>query len=203
MYNIEELEVLLEQIKFPPYNGFPDIELYMDQVIDFLSRSRTNLRDDDRISSAMVNNYIKAEILPRARGKKYSREHLAYLAVIVRIKQVLSVKDTGELIRFNKLDKTDEEFFDSFRESVEAAAEQIINDVASSDKHPTDIVMELAVQSYINKIACEYLIDHISDDYWKYPERIESPVNHSHKDKDDKHSGEKGEKDERRGKDKH
>ncbi len=203
MYNIEELEALLEQIKFPPYNGFPDIELYMDQVIDFLSRSRTNLRDDDRISSAMVNNYIKAEILPRARGKKYSREHLAYLAVIVRIKQVLSVKDTGELIRFNKLDKTDEEFFDSFRESVEAAAEKIIDDVASSDKHPTDIVMELAVQSYINKIACEYLIDRISDDYWKHPERLESPGSHSHKDKDNKQGGEKGEKDDRRSKDKH
>ena len=66
--NADNIGDLTEQISFPPYDDFPDIELYMDQVIDFLSRSRTSFRNE-KLSSAMVNNYIKAENLPRANGK--------------------------------------------------------------------------------------------------------------------------------------
>lgn len=173
MDNIEKMKELSDRIKFPSFDAFPDIELYMDQVVDFLSRSRTSLRDDDRISSAMVNNYIKAEILPRARGKKYSKEHLAYLAVIMRIKQVLSVKDTGALIKINKLGKTDEEFYDGFRSIMESRAEQMSEDILKSDEKLTDVAMSLAVQSYLCKIACEYIIDIAVDDYWKNPEKLE------------------------------
>lgn len=166
------MKALSEELKFTPYNGFPDIELYMDQVIDFLSRSRTNLRDEYKVSPAMVNNYIKAEILPRARGKKYAREHLAHLAVIMRLKQVLSVKDTGELIRANKAGKSDEEFFDAFRERVGEASDKIISDMAEFEGNPADMAMELAVRSYIYKVACEYAIDMVSEYYWKHPEKL-------------------------------
>lgn len=163
----ERIRELIERLKFPPYEGFPDIELYMDQVVDFLSRSSTSLRDDYRLSPAMVNNYIKAEILPRAKGKKYSREHLAHLAVIIRLKQVLSVKDTGDLIRANKLGKDDEEFYNGFRDRVLVAFESISQYIMDSEERPADVAMELAVRSYLYKIACEYLIDFITEEYWR------------------------------------
>jgi len=162
MGNVEKLRELAEQLKFPDYNGFPDIELYMDQVLDFLSRSRTSLRDDDRLSSAMVNNYIKADVLPRARGKKYSREHLVHLSVILRLKQVLSVKDTGTLIKEDKQNRTDEEFYENFRSMIETSAKEISGKVLSSDGNLPDIAMRMAVESYLCKITSEYLIDMIS-----------------------------------------
>jgi len=178
MGNVEKLRELAEQLKFPDYNGFPDIELYMDQVLDFLSRSKTSLRDDDRLSSAMVNNYIKADILPRARGKKYSREHLVHLAVILRLKQVLSVKDTGALIKADKQDKSDEEFYESFRSMVESSAREISEKAVTSDENLAEVAMRLAVESYLYKITCEYLIDKIcgidDDDHFKKPTKIDS-----------------------------
>lgn len=174
MDKIEKISELMEKLKFPPYDGFPDIELYMDQVVDFLSRSSTSLRDDDRLSSAMVNNYIKGEILPRARGKKYSREHLAYLTVIIRLKQVLSVKDTGELIKANKLNKSDEDFYNSFRDRVITASESLAEYIIGSEEEPADVAMELAVRSYLYKIACEYLIDMVMEEYWRNPDRPEA-----------------------------
>lgn len=158
--NIDNISELAEELSFPPYEGFPDIELYMDQVLDFLTRSRTSFRDE-KLSSAMVNNYIKAEILPRAIGKKYSREHLVQLAVIIRLKQVLSVKDTGALIKANKLNKTDEEFFDGFRNIVKECYEEIVGKIENSDESAADFAMELAVQSYVYKVACEYFIDNL------------------------------------------
>lgn len=162
MGKVEKLRVLADQLKFPDYNGFPDIELYMDQVLDFLSRSKTSLRDDDRLSSAMVNNYIKADILPRARGKKYSREHLVYLSVILRLKQVLSVKDTGYLIKTAKQGKSDEVFFESFRSLVETSAKEISEKALNSEESPSEIAMRLAVESYMCKIASEYILDNVS-----------------------------------------
>lgn len=161
MDNTEKLKELKEELRFPAYDAFPDIELYMDQVLDFLSRSRSSLRDDDKLSSAMVNNYIKAELLPRARGKKYSREHLVHLAIILRIKQVLSVKDTGKLISAYKQDKSDEELFDGFRDIIGRRIDDIISEVLSADDALADIAMNLAVQSYLSKIGCEYIIDQI------------------------------------------
>jgi len=170
--NIDNMSELAEELSFPPYDGFPDIELYMDQVLDFLTRSRTSFRDE-KLSSAMVNNYIKAEILPRARGKKYSREHLVHLAVIIRLKQVLSVKDTGALIKANKLNKTDEEFFDGFRNAVGNCYGEIVGKIKDSDQSAADLAMNLAVQSYVYKVACEYFIDNMF--YTDMPKKQEKP----------------------------
>lgn len=161
MTNLDKINELSEQLTFPPYENLPDIELYMDQVLDFLSRSRISLRDDDKLSSAMVNNYIKAELLPRAKGKKYSREHLVYLSVIIRLKQVLSVKDTGNLIRIDKKNKSDDEFFDGFRELVINGAKDISDKILNSEGSLKDVAMRLAVESYLSKIACEYIIDEV------------------------------------------
>lgn len=194
MDKAEKMKELIERLKFQPYDGFPDIELYMDQVVDFLSRSSTSLRDDDRLSSAMVNNYIKAEILPRARGKKYSREHLAYLAIIIRLKQILSVKDTGALLKANKLGKTDQEFYDQFRERVMDASEMIGEYILDSEERPADIAMELAVRSYLYKTACEYLIDMVVDDFWRNPEQFEARENEKRERREKREDSDKHEK---------
>lgn len=161
MSDTELLRGLADELKCPEYNSFPDIELYMDQVLDFLLRSRTSLRDDERLSSAMVNNYIKADILPRARGKKYSREHLVHLVVILRLKQVLSVRDTGALIKATKENKSDEAFYESFRKTLDDCAAEIVDKALSESGDSADAAMHLAVESYLCKVACERLIDQI------------------------------------------
>ena len=188
MDTCDNLSNFSEQIAFPSYDAFPDIELYMDQVIDFLSRSRVSLRANDKLSPAMVNNYIKAELMPRAHGKKYSREHLIHLAVIARLKQVLSVIDTGTLIRAGREDKTDEEFFESFRQRADEAAEEISSVTSDDGGNPADIAMEFAVRSYLYKVACEHILDGIGTTGQK------KPVKSSHEKKPSKSDQKKSEK---------
>lgn len=161
MYTENNLSDLKSELALPEYESFPDIELYMDQVLDFLSRSRTNFRDDFNLSSAMVNNYIKAELLPRAKGKKYSREHLVHLAIIMRLKQVLSVKDTGALLEANKADKTDKELYDVFRNMLDNSYDEILDVIAEKSSNLPELALSLAVTSYISKILCEYIIEDI------------------------------------------
>lgn len=145
------------------FNGLPDLELYKDQVLAFLSRQELSLRESDQLTSAMINNYTKDGLMPRAHGKKYAREHLAYLTLICRLKQVLSVKDTDLLLKEALRDEPVEQLFNCFskllHESLQTLAEQIEQNRSES---LSSTVLELAVNSYVNKIACEYLIDCIA-----------------------------------------
>ena len=89
---MEELVELKQQLMQARPNGWddlPDIPLYMDQVVSYLSRQMAGFWEGDGLTSAMINNYIKDGLLERANGKKYGQEHLAYLTAICALKQVM------------------------------------------------------------------------------------------------------------------
>jgi len=86
---------------------------------------------------------------------------------------VLSVKDTGELIKASKQGKDDEEFYNNFRERQFNALDRLAEYLISSEESPADMAMELAVQSYLYKVACEYLIDQIVEEFWRSSEKTE------------------------------
>ena len=92
---IRELKERLERERPVEWEAFPDIGLYMDQLISYMPRQLIHYGEGESLTSAMVNNYIKDGAMPRAEGKRYSRTHLAYLTALCALKQVLSVKDAG------------------------------------------------------------------------------------------------------------
>ena len=155
---VEKLNALLPEIEPEKYGGLPDIELYMDQLIEYLSRRPMSLKPDGRLTGAMVNNYIKSGLLPRARGKRYSKEHLADLAMIVRLKQVLSVADTGALLSMGQADGDAQTCYDHFCGAVHRQLESVSEQVREYDGDVRALAMELALESYVKKVACEYLI---------------------------------------------
>ena len=81
------------------WEGMPDIALYMDQVLALLNRQTIRFGEDEGLTAAMINNYIKDGAAPRAAGKRYHENHLAYLTMISVLKQVLPVKDVTLLTR--------------------------------------------------------------------------------------------------------
>lgn len=99
---MEDLLALQERLREQrpvEWDQLPDFALYMDQVLSYMDRQVIRFEDDDGLTAAMVNNYTKSGLVPRAEGKKYNREHLAYLTAICVLKQVLSAKDIDLLIR--------------------------------------------------------------------------------------------------------
>ena len=93
-----ELQERLRHQRPVNWDQLPDFSLYMDQVLSYMDRQVLRFDGDDGLTAAMVNNYTKGGLLPRADGKKYSREHLAYLTVICVLKQVLSTRDMHLLL---------------------------------------------------------------------------------------------------------
>ena len=97
-----ELEAFREQLctqRPVDWDHLPDFALYMDQVLSYMDRQVIRFDGDDGLTAAMVNNYTKSGLVPRAEGKKYNREHLAYLTAICVLKRVMSTKDMDLLIR--------------------------------------------------------------------------------------------------------
>ncbi len=145
------------------YDRLPDIDLYMDQVIEYLSRRCLSTRENDKISSAMINNYIKDGLLPRANDKKYSREHLAYLMMIARLKQMLSVKDTGLLLKADTEGKDIVAYFDGFQALVADTARAVGESLPEDDDGLSAVALRLAVSGYVSRTICELILARLEE----------------------------------------
>ena len=98
---MDDLMALRESLRSQrpvPWDQLPDFALYMDQVLSYMDRQVIRFDKDDGLTAAMVNNYTKSGLVPRAEGKKYSREHLAYLTAICILKRVMSARDMDLLL---------------------------------------------------------------------------------------------------------
>ena len=97
----ENLEEVAMKIHIPRWNELPEIDLYLDQVVNYLEKYLEQYsvnKEDKIITKTMINNYVKQGIMPAPEKKKYSRAHIAYLIVICILKQVYSINDIGKLI---------------------------------------------------------------------------------------------------------
>lgn len=166
MEELQELKQRLKEERPVAWNEMPDIALYMDQVISYLPRQHIHFDGGDALTSAMVNNYIKEGLLPRADGKRYSRTHLAYLTAISALKQVLSVRDIGTLVRAGEEGKTPEELYAVFQRELDRAlsgtGDQIPENLSPEDL--PRLALALAVRSYADRLACQRIISLIHAD---------------------------------------
>ena len=74
----------------------PDIDLYMDQVIQLFERkfSETKRSEDDKVlTKTMINNYAKGKLFFPIKNKKYSKEHIMLISLIYKMKNSLSIND--------------------------------------------------------------------------------------------------------------
>lgn len=160
---MEELEVLkkrLEEERPMAWDSFPDLGLYMDQVLYYVAQQLISFSDGDALTPAMVNNYIKEGLLPRAEGKKYSRTHLGYLTAICALKQVLPVRDISALVTAGAKIGPPEALYAAFYQELAIAqdltAEQIDPTFASDDL--PRLALRFALRSYADKLACQRLL---------------------------------------------
>lgn len=85
----------------PRYEQLPDIPLYRDQVLDALERYTAPFfagRDEPVLTAAMINNYVKQQLIDPPVKKRYEREQLARLYCICLLKQVMSISELSRLM---------------------------------------------------------------------------------------------------------
>lgn len=160
MEELRELKERLNQERPASWEALPDIALYMDQVISYMPRQLIRYDENENLTSAMVNNYIKDGLLPRADGKKYGQPHLAYLTAICALKQVLSVKEMKTLIQNGLQGREPERVYDYFCRTLDAALKETADglDVDTEPENLSRLALELALRSYVNRLACQRIL---------------------------------------------
>lgn len=158
---LEELKERLANERPAPWDSLPDLPLYMDQVVSYLGRQLITFGDGDLLTSAMINNYIKDGIVPRANGKRYEREHLAGLTAVAALKQVLSVRDMGTLIENGAMKGEPRESYEHFRAELDLALRGALEDMedAPDCADLASLAMTLALRSYADALACRHILN--------------------------------------------
>ena len=147
MEELAELKRRLTEVRPDGWDELPDIPLYMDQVVSYLSRQMLSFGEGDGLTPAMINNYIKDGLLDRANGKKYGQEHLAYLTAISALKQVLSVREMKVLTtvgrEMREPDRQYEYFCRYFDDAMSDTAQRL--DENTTDHDLPKLVLDLAI----------------------------------------------------------
>lgn len=77
-------------------DDMPEIDLYMDQVIQLFESKLSHLKrneEDKILTKTMINNYAKGKLLLPIKNKKYSKEHIILMSLIYNLKGMLSIND--------------------------------------------------------------------------------------------------------------
>ena len=161
----------IQQYHLPRWDELPDIELYMDQIITLIERYLSPLvgqYDGKVITPAMINNYVKLNIMPKPLKKRYEREHLAYLIVITILKQTLLITEVKEGIflqsRICSIPEAYNRFCDMLEKALGEMAETYKCAYAKKDLHPFEPVdldsmgLYMACIGFAGKIFSEKII---------------------------------------------
>lgn len=148
----------LDKFSYKDYTDLPDIDLYMDQVVTFLEKQLAIFQTsslDKQITSSMINNYVKGEVVSSPIAKKYNREHLALIEEVCTLKQVLTIAEVKQILdeRYRKDTIAKEEIFNTFKElvnhknkeAIEATRSRLDTIEMNDLKGLTDLAMDLAL----------------------------------------------------------
>ena len=184
MYDLSDFREKLETQRPVAWDQLPDFALYMDQVLSYMDRQVIRFDDDDGLTAAMVNNYTKSGLVPRAEGKKYNREHLAYLTAICILKRVMSTRDMDLLIREElQGDRSVADGYAAFCASLDKALHLTAEEMArrTEDDDLADAAIHFALMSYAAGVASNRYVTLLRQ--CKEAEGTAAPAKHKAKEK--------------------
>ena len=88
----EIIQNSINGFSLPRYNDIPNVGLYLEQVVKYISEYLEPL-ENFSLTSSMVSNYVKKGLVENPIKKQYNREQIARLFFIAVAKNVLTMED--------------------------------------------------------------------------------------------------------------
>ncbi len=141
----------------------------MRQYLDYLP---PELKEEQFITASTINNYVRMKIMPEPRRKRYYRIHLAYLIVILTLKQSLSITMIRDLLPSDQPEEEMEAFYrmytarhrivsEYFVQQVRAAAGSILDHEQPSQtavENASDLIIASAMVGGLTRLLAEKLL---------------------------------------------
>lgn len=170
--DLEERLMLFEQeineIYILEFDEFPDIELYMDQVLAFLNKHLAFFKciDEKILTSSMINNYVKLGIIPAPINKKYNKRGVASIYALCLLKQVLKMDEIRGLFKSFENDVSAEKlayniFTSELRKSIKNASDPTETDIGGEpDKEffVSNFALKYTASAFANKLYAQKII---------------------------------------------
>lgn len=157
---LKEWLLSLKDFTLPKLEDFPTLDLYMDQVLTYITSKLTPLLDkEDFLTQSMINNYVKGKVINSPSAKKYNKVSIAQLFFINLMKQILSIAEIKDIL--------DKEFIEHYNELV-TFEEEIINKNVSYLLDNIDIddkqklyrlALDLAIEAEVKKIIAHKILE--------------------------------------------
>lgn len=167
----------VQDYKLPAWEELPDIGLYMEQVVSllrsYLDYLPPELKEEEFVTAATINNYVRKRIMPEPVKKRYYREHLAYLIIICTLKQSLSIATLSTMLPpdiskeqlkdiYSLYIRTHRSASLYFCEQAKQASLRMLGQEASGDGYtantPEQLIISTAVISNYAKLLAEKLL---------------------------------------------
>ncbi|MBQ8749471.1 MAG: DUF1836 domain-containing protein [Clostridia bacterium] len=164
--DLKAYENELKNFKFPKLSELPNIELYMDQVIEYTKTYFKIIElgnEKELITPSMINNYVKNGIIPAPNGKKYSKRHLAYIIAVFYLKQILTLDEVKSLIT-NQIKNSDEKiaylyFCEALESEFSNCCNHHYNEIINDANETLEIFsLKYSARAIANKIYAQHII---------------------------------------------
>ena len=161
--NLRRWEKYLLEFNLPEWKTIPDIGLYMEQVASllkmYLDYLPPELKEEQFITPATVNNYVRKKIMPQPVKKKYYRRHIAYLIIICTMKHCLTIPTLQTLLPNDLSDEALEALYTAYAQRHRLVCGYFVDEVKktaagilgeeSDDKLSTASTEELIITSAV------------------------------------------------------
>lgn len=139
------------------WEGLPDIDLYMDQVVTYLRRQLALFQDDSEaslVTRSIINNYVKDGIVPRPVNKRYAREQLSALMMACVLKRVLPMQQVKQLLR-----PGDQESYAAFSQGLKKALSREAESLEHMEGESLqDLALDYALRAAANCLMADRLL---------------------------------------------
>lgn len=161
-------EKYLNNFRLPDWEAIPDIGLYMEQMISLLEQYLDylppELKEEQFVTAATINNYVRKRIMPEPIKKRYYRTHIAYLIIILTLKQSLSIALIQRVVPKDLNEEEIKSFYNDYAKQHSKMAQYFVSQVkliaAPILKH--EITSELATDKVENIITSSAIISGFS-----------------------------------------
>ena len=189
-YNKAIIQTIIESLGLTEdiqVDDIPDINLYMDQLLEFLNNRLYWLKRepfDKGLTKTMINNYTKDQLLIPPQNRKYGKQHIMLLILISQLKSILSISDIKKLFApiLNDINTPDDdviplqeiyitflelrqeqfaEFHDTFEEKVKYIESRTAT-IETTNRNAAElllIILMLVAQANASKRLAEKMID--------------------------------------------
>lgn len=151
-------EKYLLSYELPEWEAIPNIGLYMEQVIillkEYLDYLPPELKEEQFITAATINNYVRKKIIPEPVKKKYYRVHIAFLIIICTLKHSLSIPTLQTMIPVDLPEDELRSFYTSYSRRHRIASRYFVKQV----KMAASGILDHSSESDISTDSTEELI---------------------------------------------